>query len=215
MIYGSYSNFFVEEILNDLIVERADYQFHVKAEKVLETILLYVKDSNSDLNKLSQQKSLLMEKRESLIANIQQTIDNESLEVNGVIKNRFVVDFELKFIGINKDCPVLSFYIESERHELIPSETNRIILRRQECKMPYEETLSWTFPGLISDVLRVNQLRPPSDIPTKIICGSRVDLDNGETFVSGGHDIFEFQYLEDWGKFPEVSLKKKKRSRLF
>ncbi|MFX0095945.1 MAG: hypothetical protein ACFFBD_29675 [Candidatus Hodarchaeota archaeon] len=209
MIYRNYSKLIVEEILNELIVEREDHQFQVKEEKIIQNILLYVKDGG-----FWQNDALLNEKREFLIDLIQQGIDKESIEVNGTPKKRFVLDLDIKYVGVDKS-PILFFSIESERHELNPSNINQVVLRRQERIIEHEESMSWTFPGLISKVSRVNNLRPLNDIPTKNICGSRVDLDNGESHVSGGLDVFEFQSWGEKPKVPEISLKKKRRFRLF
>lgn len=210
MIHRTYPNFVVEELLNNLVIDREDHQFQIKDEKVFQNTLLYIRKSEFTSDEL-----VLKEQRDFLIDLIQQDIDSESLEINGAPKKRFVVDLEIKYIGANRNYPVLSFFIESEKHELNTAENNLIVLRRQERIIKHEETMSWTFPGIVLRVVRLNTLRSPMDVPTRTICGSRVDLDNGSTLVSGGHDVFEFQHWGETKELPEISLKTKKKFRFF
>lgn len=198
------------EIQAVTIVEES-CQFRVNKACITQEIYYFIEDPLEELASLRQEQ--LQARLEYFSQVVQVMIENEQIEVNNCPVQRYLVDIKLKFLNSNHQLPILSILIESQHHQLLKGETNRIVLRRQEEIKTHEITESWVTPGLIERAVRVNLLRAPND-PTimETICGSRVDFDNGETRVVGGTDIIEFQYSENWGEIKEISLEKTHRS---
>ncbi|MFX1537611.1 MAG: hypothetical protein ACFFDI_25725 [Promethearchaeota archaeon] len=182
-------------------------QFRVSKECITQEIYYFIEDPLEELAALRQGQ--LQARLDYFSQVVQLMLDNEQIEVNNCPVQRYVVDIQLKYLNSNHQLPILSISVESQHHQLLEGETNRIVLRRQEEIKTHEITESWITPGLIERAVRVNLLRPRND-PTimETICGSRVDFDNGETRVAGGTDIIEFQYSENWGEVKEISLEK-------
>ncbi|MFX1251781.1 MAG: hypothetical protein ACFFCZ_09255 [Promethearchaeota archaeon] len=202
----------VAEIQAVTIVEES-CQFRINKDCITQEIYYFIEDPLEELASLEQGQ--LQARLDYFSQVVQVMLDNEQIEVNNCPIQRYLVDIKLKFLNSNYQLPILNILVESQHHQLLEGETNRIVLRRQEEIKTHEITESWITPGLIERAVRVNLLRPQND-PTimETVCGSRVDFDNGETRVAGGTDIIEFQYSENWGEIKEISLEKTHRSLL-
>ncbi|MFX0094175.1 MAG: hypothetical protein ACFFBD_20725 [Candidatus Hodarchaeota archaeon] len=119
----------------------------------------------------------------------------EHLELNGELLQRVVVATTIKYWNANPQFPVIHLVLKSGRITLRPDVLNKIILRRQETIQAYETTETWFMPGRITKAINLNLLRLPTDKSfRKMICGRRVDFMNGNSRITGGTVVVEFQY---------------------
>ncbi|MFX0091838.1 MAG: hypothetical protein ACFFBD_08760 [Candidatus Hodarchaeota archaeon] len=196
----------IVDLQSQVILLRTDCQFRVQKEHITMELYIHFEDPIKEFAQLDNE--FLKERLEKLALATQMMINQELLEVNAVPIQRYVVDASVKFWNSNPQFPVIRFLIESDRINLKPNILNQIVLRRKEEIKDYDTTESWLTPGFIEKAVRVNLLRSKTDHSImESICGSRADFDNGETRATGGTDVIEFKYLENWGEVGEVDLK--------
>ncbi|MFX0092189.1 MAG: hypothetical protein ACFFBD_10545 [Candidatus Hodarchaeota archaeon] len=202
-MYKKYES--VTDTQSQVVLVHMDCQFRVHNEYVAQELYIHFEDRFNEFAQLD--KEFLKERLEKLTQATQIMVNQEHLEVNAQPLQRYVVDASVQYWNSNPQFPVIRILLESDRIHLKPNTLNQIVLRRNEEVKDYDTTESWLVPGLIENATRVNLLRSKPD-PTimETICGSRVDFDNGESRASGGTDVIEFKYLENWGEMKEVDL---------